>query len=189
MFNVQLINFKSSLFFSKNIFVFLFTIQILNINQIYSNNYITLPFTYINSKSYESNSTSKKYFESLITYPVFTTLKINNKDVTFHITLDRYSTYISEKTAKEIIPEESKEEKLYSLDYIGIHRAKLQTSTFSFISNTSKNISFNNYSFFMTTQINNSSDYEIKRHGLITETEEIGLKIVKGNKYDKIEVE
>ena len=199
MLNEQLINpkfflFFPKMFFPKKIYFFIFIIQVCNIRNIQSTSYINLPFSYINNKSKNSiqnASTPEQYFESLLTYPIFTTLKINNKDIKFHITLDRYSTYISEKTYKEINinSEEDNNEKLYSLDYIGINRAKLKKNCFSFISNNSKNISFNNYSFFITTKLKNSSDYNIKKHGLITETEEIGLNIVKGNKYETVQVE
>ena len=189
--------FFSIISFSKKIIFFIFIIVCSNLSYIFSKYFVTLPFTYINPKSGESSpSTSSPldYFESLIDYPVFTTIKINNKDLNFHITLDRYGTYISEKTYKKINSEEDNsnienEEKLYSLDYIGINRAKLKSSNFSFFSNDTKNIIFKNYSFFITTKINNESDYKIRTEALIKESEEIGLNIMKGNKYKSVSVE
>ena len=173
---------------------FILSIEYLSFSIIFCKSFITIPFSYKNKqagKEYYNSSTHREYFESLISYPVYSKININNKSINFHITLDRYASYISEKTFKEIIKEQENlndenEEKLYSLDYIGINRVKLKKSNFTFLLDDNKNIIFENYSFFVATKINNFSDYEIKKSGLITESDEIGFKVVKGNKYDTI---
>ena len=182
---------------SKKIIFFIFIVECLNINYIFSNSFITIPFTFINKQlasSSPNTTTPKDYFESLVNYPIYTSIKINNKDIKFHLTLERYGTYLSEKLYKEINPEndnsniDDDNNDLFSLDYIGINLAKLKMSKFSFLYNDKDNLMINNYSFFMTTKINNSTKYDIKET-YITETEEIGLNIIKGNKYDKVDVE
>ena len=182
---------------SKKIFFFISIIEFLNINYIFANSFITIPFSFINKQSGSSSpntTTTKDYFESLINYPIYTTIKMNNKDIKFHLTLERYATYLSEKTYKEINSQKDNfdidedNDNLYSLDYIGINLAKLKMSNFSFLYNNEDNLIINNYSFFMTTKINNSTKYDIKET-YITEPEEIGLNIIKGNKYNKVDVE
>ena len=109
---------------SKKILFSIFIFVCFNSNFILSNSFVTLPFYYFNKNSGNSfinTTTHKDYFESLINYTAYTTLKLNNKEIKFHITLDRHSTYISEKSFNEIVEEASKsikEEKLYSLEYI-----------------------------------------------------------------------
>ena len=155
---------------------------------------VTLPFTYINKKTNTSTpnaNSPKEYFESLLKYRVYTTLNINDKPVKFHITLDRYATYISNKTLSEIDPKHAQikeDEDLYSLDYIGIHRAKFTNSIFDFISNDNT-ISLNNYSFFMTKEMCDEFDSTIRTKYLATEEEEIGLNVLKGNKVEGVQVE
>ena len=180
-----------SKFFNKLIFIFSF----LNLNLVISNTFITLPFFYINKNTRESSpntTTPKSYFESFLNYSVYTKLKINNKDLDLHLTLDRYATYISEKRYKEINPEISNidnDQKLYSLEYIGIYRAKYRRNKLSLLLNNTKEYIYNNFSIFMTTKMSNSSDYEINRYAYATENEEIGLNILKGNKYTKVYVQ
>ena len=173
---------------------FIYYIEYLSFKIIFCNSFITIPFSYINKQTgeeYYNFSNPKNYFESLINYPVYSQININNKPIKFHITLDRYATYISQKSFNEINQKQpsindQNEEKLYSLDYIGINRVKLEKSNFTFLSDNNKNITFENYSLFVATKINNLSYYEIESFGLITESDEIGFKIVKGNKYDEI---
>ena len=159
-----------------------------------ANSLVTIPFTYINKKTNTSTPTTttpKDYYESLLYYPVYTTLNINNKPVKFHITLDRYTTYISNKTLSEIDPKHAEikeDEDLYSLDYIGIHRAKYTNSSFEFITNNN-NISFNNYSFFMMKEMCDEFDYTIKTKYLATEEEEIGFNVLKGNRVEGVPVD
>lgn len=189
-------NISINLFLRKVLFSILL-IEFLNIQYIFSNSFVTIPFSYINKQSgnsFPDTTTPKDYFESLLNYSVYTSIKINDKNINFHITLDRHATYISEKSYKEIEkdssqPNNEKEEKLYSLDYIGINRAKFKNSNFSFLFNNTKNIVFNNYSFFVTTKMSNVSDYIIEKKGYANESDEIGFNIVKGNKYDTIYVE
>lgn len=159
-------------------------------NLFFSNAYVTLPFIYINKITGESSpntQTPKDYFESLYNYTVYTTIKINNKDLNFHLTLNRYITYISEKTLKELEQSDfNNEGKLYSLEYIGIYRAKFKNNKFTFLVNNNQNIVLNNYSFFMVTEMQNASDFTIKRFAYATENEEIGLNVIKGNIYNTI---
>ena len=149
---------NNMIIFSKKLFLSIYLLICLNSYYLNASSLVTLPFTYINKKTNTSTpnaNTAKEYFESLLKYPVYTILNINNKSVKFHITLDRYTTYISNKTLSEIDPKHAEikaDEDLFSLDYIGIHRAKYTNSTFDYISND-HNISLNNYLFFMTKEM------------------------------------
>ena len=185
---------KSMIILSKKLFLSIYLLICLNSHYLNASSLVTLPFTYINKKTNTSTpctNSPKEYFESLLNYPVYTTLNINDKPVKFHITLDRYTTYISNKTLLEIDPKHAEikaDEDLYSLDYIGIHRAKFTNSIFEFISNDN-NITLNNYSFFMTKEMCDEFDYTIRTKYLATEDEEIGLNVLKGNKVEGVPVE
>ena len=192
--NTLFLNQNNISIFSKRLFLSLLLIIFLNSKNIYIYSTITLPFTFINKKTNTSapvTTTPKDYFESFLKNPIYTTLKINNKPIKFHLTLDRHTTYISQKTLSEIDPvaaEIKEDEDLYSLEYIGIYRAKYTKSSFDFISNNN-NISLNNYTFFMVKKMCEEFDYTIKTKYLATEDEEIGFNVLKGNKMEKVTVE
>ena len=145
---------------------FLFLILYLSSKLFFTNSYISLPFSYINKKtgnSEISTSNMTEYFESLFNYGIYTKLNINKKLIDFHLTMDRYATYISEKTLKEVdskaADEKNENGNLYSLEYIGISRAVLTNSSFSFKINNTNNFISCNLSFFMTKKmINNLKD-------------------------------
>lgn len=171
-----------------------FVITLFLLNFLFTNTFISLNFTYKNKKTGKTvpgDSNITEYFSSLFNYPIYTTLTINNKEVKFHITMDRYLTYISEKNLKNIDPKsaDEKNEKgnLCSLNYIGIPIALFTNSSFSFIVNDSKTIN-TKLSFFMPKQMINDSK-EIKEYCYASETEEIGLNINKGNKLYKVTVD
>ena len=136
--------------------IYLLFISYLNLNILFVNSFISLPFTYINKLTGENEpslSNITNYFKSLFNNPIYTILNINNKLLKFHITMDRHTMYISEKVLKEIDPNAAFRnnddiEDVYSLDYIGISRALYTTSSFSFILNNTKNTTSNNFSFF-----------------------------------------
>ena len=161
--------------------------------------YITLPFKYMNINTGESmpnKESLSSYFESLYHYSIYTTILINNKNLNFHLTLDRYATYISENSLKEIDSKliqinknDNNEEELYSLEYIGIPRTSFGKSSFNFLLNNTKNISFHNYSFFIIKKIMDESNYTKRINYLADEKEEIGLNIYKGNKVKEVIVE
>ena len=176
-------------FFSIFIFIFF------NSNYYFSKSLVIIPFNFINKKSSISlnNITNPKdYFEYYLDGALYTKIKINNKSIEFHLSLDRYTTYISEKTLKEIDPESAeiqKNEDLYSLEYIGIYRAKYANSSFSFLTNKTENISLNNYSFFMVRKLTDNFESEKIRRYFALEDEEIGFNVLKGNKMEKVDVE
>lgn len=159
------------------------------------NSFISLPFTYINNKTGKTEpdlSNTKEYFESLFDNPIYTTLNINKKEIKAHITMDRYATYISEKTLKEVDPnavnEKNEKENLYSLEYIGIRRAVFANSTFYFRINYTNDISPYQLSFFMA-KIMNYDAKDIQRYCYAQESEEIGFNLNRGNKLNKVRVE
>ena len=162
-------------------------ISILCSNYVLINSFINLSFTYINKKTGEnkpSTSNITNYFESLFSNPIYTTLNINNKNIKFHITMDRYATYISEKTFLEIEPKSANvdsDENVYSLEYIGIYRAIYKNSSLSLLLDKPKNISF-----FMVKNMINTTELDLKTNCYAKETEEIGMNIYKGNKLKKV---
>ena len=172
----------------------------LTLNYAFINSFITIPFKYINKDTGEStpNTTSiTSYFESFYSNLLYTTFLINDKSINFHITLDRYATYISENTIKEIDQnlikinknEEGDGEALYSLEYIGILRTSFAKTPFNFLLNNTKNITLNNFSYFIAKKMNEESDYIKRFNYLAEEKEEIGLNIYKGNKVKEVVVE
>ena len=163
-------------------------------NNSFINSLVFLPFNFINknTNNLSNNPTPIEYFEYFLKGGVYTTININNKPLEFHLTLDRYTTYISEKTLQEIVPQSAeiqKNEDLYSLEYIGILRAKYTNTSFSFLSNSTQNISLNNYSFFMMRKFTNDFETEKLRKYFATEDSEIGFNVLKGNKKEKVKVE
>ena len=136
----------------KNFSNILLLILSLNFQIILIHSYITLPFEYINKETNTNipNITSvASYFKSYIENSIYSTIKVNNKNIKFHITFDRYATYISKSTLDQlgINPsleyDEEKEVKLYSLEYIGITRTSFAKGSFDFLQNNTQNININ----------------------------------------------
>ena len=181
--------------FIKNMFLSFLILIAFNLNSFFIKSFITLPFSYINKNtnlSVPNTTTHKSYFESFLTYPIYTDIKINEKISKIHLTLDRYATYISENNLKEIDFKASKSDdvgNLYSLEYIGIPRTTFTKSSFSFLVNNTRNITMSNYSFFMAIEMSKELDNIKKTNYFAEEKDEIGLNIYKGNKVKKVEVE
>ena len=179
---------------SRRAFLSILILMFFNSNY-FSKSLVILPFNFLNKKSSASLNritNAKEYFEYCLNGALYTTIEINNKPIEFHLSLDRYTTYISEKTLKEIDPKSAeieKNEDLYSLEYIGIYRAKYANSSFSFLTNKTENISLNNYSFFMVRQLTDNFESEKIRRYFALEDEEIGFNVLKGNKMESVEVE
>ena len=183
-----------SFFISNEIFL-LFALLCLTNNNAYIKSLVILPFDYIynnENNSAKNAKTPKEYFEYFIKGSIFTTINVNNKPLKFHLTLDRYTSYISEKTLLEIAPKSAeiqKNEDLYSLEYIGILRAKYTNTSFTFLSNDSKSICLNNYSFFMVRKLTDDFESVKIRECYAIENEEIGLNVLRGNKKKEVKVE
>ena len=157
------------------------------------NSFISLPFTYINNKKgtlekFTSNATN--YFRSFFDNSIYTALNLNNKNLKFHITMNRHATYISSQILKEIDSKaaDPKNEiyNLYSLEYIGIFRAVYTTSIFAFKLNNTNTLACKNVSFFMVETKINESDSNDNYNEYDAE---IGLNIYKGNKFNKVIVD
>ena len=184
----------SQLKLSNKIFISIFLLICLNSYILCANSLVILPFRYINNQTKTSSpitTTPKDYFESFLKYNLFSTIKINDKPLDFHLTLDRHTTYISEKTLQEIDAKSAviqEDEDLYSLKYIGILRAKYTNSSFSFLTNNTQNITTNNYSFFMMRNFTDDNDYIKRTKYHATLDAEIGLNVIKGNKIERVTV-
>ena len=168
-----------------------------NSSSFFIKTFITLPFSYINKNTGESipnTTTPNSYFKSFLKNPIYTTIKVNNKNLKFHLTIERYATYISANSLKEIDPQSfqssnNDDENLYSLEYIGIPRTVFTKNSFSFLLNNTINIIISNYSFFMAKKMSEESEYIKRINFLADEKEEIGLNIFKGNKNKEVQVE
>ena len=158
--------------------------------------YITIPFEYINKKTGTSipdlNSISS-YYDSYLENSVYTTIKVNNQNIKFHLTFDRHATYISQSTINQLGINPSlkynsdKQAELYSLEYIGIPNTTFAQCSFDFLQNNTHNISINNISFFISQKILDESP-SIKKAKCLSDTpEEIGFNIYKGNKISEVE--
>ena len=147
--------------------------------------FISLPFSYINKKSNQPkpNTTHTfSYFESLYKYPVYSSLKVNDKYYEFHLTFDRFATYL-----KLDGPTESGKE--YSLDYIGISKAELSKTSFIFLENNNKNITVKDFSVFNVKEMSDVTKHVRESNFYAEEVNEIGLNIYKGNKLGEVKVE
>ena len=173
--------------------IILFYIQFISIHS-----YINLQFEYINKKTNSpipDITTISSYFESYLENSIYTTIKVNNKNIKFYLTFDRYATYISESTLNQLMIkpslsyDEDNEEQLYSLEYIGISRTSFGKTEFNFIQNNTQTISINNISFFISKKTLDESLPIKKAKCLSDNNEEIGFNIYKGNKISEVEVE
>ena len=168
-------------------------LYIFNIKNFLIFSYVTIPFYYENKNRINTNIqilTPKEYYEQMLNLSTYTNIKVNNKYIKFHLTLDRHTTYISENIFNQIQENSNNnEQNLYSLDYIGISLASFGKGNFHLFVNGTKEQEFYNYSLFSVKNIkNNTKEYDIIRHGYATENNEIGLNIIKGSKYDNVEV-
>jgi len=175
----------------KNFLIcFFFFIVKINDNFVFS--YITLPFYYENKAQNNPDftiSSPKEYFEQMLNLSTYTNININNKIIKFHLTFERFASYISEKDFNETSEnEENIEQNIYSLDYIGISFADYQKNIFHFITNYKKDVTIKNYTFFVVKSMKKATDYEIYSNAYATEKNEIGFNIVKGRKFYNVDV-
>ena len=169
---------------SKTIFFNL--IIILSVIIPYFSQTIILPFTYKNKKNPSENT----YIESYIDNTLYTTLKVFNQEIDFHITMERYPMYISDSIYKKFndINNNKKEPAmLYSLEQIGINRASLINRTIIVQTNLSTENEIEEINIFRTRKFKNVSDYIKNRMGYASEEAEIGFNIVRGSQYQYVE--
>ena len=170
---------------SKNIFfiplLIIFSFLIISISPT-----IILPFSYKNKKS--SNNINS--FESQLDNTIYTTMKVYNQEIDFHITMERYPMYISDNIYKKLDPSDTNKKepaRLYSLDQIGINRASLINKTIVVKSNYSDINEIKEINIFRTRKFSNVSEYVKNRMGYATEEAEIGFNIVRGSQLLYVE--
>ena len=156
------------------------------------NSYIILPFSYINKKTNNSiilTNTTQNYFESIFYNSIYSTIKVNNKDIKFHLSTERYATFISDSIKSQLTNNNSSfEPKQYSLEYIGINRGKFCNQNFSLITNNTKNYLKYNISLFSIDEIINF-EQDLKLYSIYPiDTEEIGFNILKGNQNSNVKI-
>ena len=170
---------------SKNIFLIplliIFSFLIITISPT-----IILPFSYKNKKS----SNNLNSFESQLDNTIYTTMKVYNQEIDFHITMERYPMYISDNIYKKFDSSDTNKKepaKLYSLDQIGINRASLINKTIIVKSNYSDINEIKEINIFRTRKFSNVSEYVKNRMGYATEEAEIGFNIVRGSQLLYVE--
>jgi flagellar basal body-associated protein FliL len=148
--------------------------------------YITLPF-YFSLKGNEGENTNfdsepKNYFKYYMQNTIYTKIKVNDQIVNFRLSMDTFTTYISDKiyNPENIDNKEVKIDKNYTLNYINLNKVKMVNESFYFenIGNNSNQKElkiFNNYTFF---QVNKYTNDTIDKEDAI-----IGLNRVKGAPY------
>ena len=176
---------------SKNKNTFFSYLIILAILFPYSSATIILPFTYKNKKNSENLNTNLFFFESMLENTIYTTMKVYNKDIDFHISMERYPMYISDSLYKKYL-ENNKENKkepqmLYSLDQIGINRASLINKTIIVKTNSTLEKEIKEINLFRTRRFVNASEYTKNLKGYASEEAEIGFNIVRGSQYEYVE--
>ena len=111
--------------------------------------YISIPFYYAKKNEIKISTSSvapKDYYEQMLNLSTCTNININGKLIKFHLTFDRFATYISEKDYNETCSDKEKDEQnLYSLGYIGISLASFKENNIHFLLNDSFDIKFNNH--------------------------------------------
>ena len=130
-----------------------------------------------------NTTNSFSYFQSLYKYPVYTSLKVNDKQYTFHITFDRYATYLKLEGSSG-----SNKNDEYSLDYIGISKAELAKTSFTF-DNNKKDITVKDFSVFNVKEMTDVTKHVKESNFYAEEVNEIGLNIYKGNKLGEVKIE
>ena len=181
---------------SNNYISLIFFFFILNFNNIWSST-IILPFSYKNKKEYLQNSnnneinTQTSYFEQLIDNTIYTSMKVYNQEIDFHLSMERYPIYINDEIYKKFndknIDNKKETLSLYSLDRIGINRASLINKTFTVKSNTTLENEIEEINLFRARKFLNFSENEKNRRGYASEEAEIGFNIVRGSQYQYVE--
>ena len=103
---------------------------------------IILPFKFIPKSENNCGDSATSYFEKNIENTVYTSIKLNNQNIDFHLSMERYPMYITDNIYKTINnqkegPKKKDTIKLYSLEQIGINRASLINKTIIVKSNIS----------------------------------------------------
>ena len=174
-------------------FLFYLLIIISSLFPYYSST-IILPFSYKNKKESENINNKLSFFESKLDNTIYTTMKVYNQEIDFHISMERYPMYISDNIYKKIeninpndnTPKKEKT-KLYSLDQIGINRASLINKTIIVKSNISSENEIKEINIFRTRKFINATESVKEKMGYASEEAEIGFNIVRGSQYIYVE--
>ena len=160
----------------------------LNSEYFFANSNIILPFSYINKKTgiekILTDNITNFYYSTFYNH-VYSTIKVNNKDIKFRLSTERHATYLSQYQLQQKLNDNNEQ---YSLDYIGINRAILSHKNFSLNTKESNNNNYN-LTFFAIDNIINYTELERFNGGFSDYTEEIGFNIIKGNGVSKVVVE
>ena len=180
---------------SSNYNLFLILLFIYVLSNISST--IILPFNYKNKKDTTVNSNIDEtnsqtlYFESLMDNTIYTTMKVYNQEIDFHLSMERYPIYINDEIYKKFNDKNIDNKKdtisLYSLDRIGINRAALINKTFIVKSNTTLENEIEEIYLFRARKFLNISENERNKRGYASEEAEIGFNIVRGSQYQYVE--
>ena len=164
---------------------------IIFINEIISST-IILPFSYKNKKENYYNSNSKtSYFESKMDNTIYTSMKVYNQNIDFHLSMERFPIYISDKIYKQFNDKNIDNKKdtltLYSLSQIGINRAALIKKNFFVKSNLTSENKIEEINLFRARKFMNISEDQKNRMNYASEDAEIGFNIVRGSQYEYVE--
>ena len=177
---------------SNNYLLLIFLIFINNLKTISTT--IILPFNYKNKKEHLQNSNNKEkttYFENLMDNTIYTSMKVYNQDIDFHLSMERYPIYINDEIYKKFNDKNIDNKKdtisLYSLDRIGINRASLINKTFTVKSDTNSENEIEEINLFRARKFLNYTEIERNRMGYASEEAEIGFNIVRGSQYQYVE--
>ena len=177
---------------SNNYLLLIFLIFINNLKTISTT--IILPFNYKNKKEHLQNSNNNEkttYFENLMDNTIYTSMKVYNQDIDFHLSMERYPIYINDEIYKKFNDKNIDNKKdtisLYSLDRIGINRASLINKTFTVKSDTNSENEIEEINLFRARKFLNYTEIERNRMGYASEEAEIGFNIVRGSQYLYVE--
>jgi len=122
---------------------------------------------------------------------IYTSMKVYNQEIDFHLSMERYPIYINDEIYKKFNDKNIDNKKdtisLYSLDRIGINRASLINKTFTVKSNTNSENEIEEINLFRARKFLNYTEIERNRMGYASEEAEIGFNIVRGSQYLYVE--
>ena len=131
------------------------------------------------------------YFESLLDNTLYTTMKVYNQEIDFHISMERYPMYISDAIYKTLLENNAEPKKepamLYSLEQIGINRASLINKTIIVKTDSSKECEIKEINIFRTRKFSEASESIKNKLCYASEEAEIGFNIVRGSQFQYVE--
>ena len=140
---------------------------------------VIIPFYFRSKQTNNDLNEDEKYFDTYLHNDLFTKLIVDNKEIMFRLTMNRYPMYINKNSYSKISHKASRvpsnNSQFYSLNNIGIDLATFENSSVCLNQNSVEDMIFTRLNYFVPQKI---SDANIGKYS------EIGFNIGKAD--DKI---